>query len=264
MKTISSRQNAIVRTFRTLAAEPSDTRLLLDGVRIIDDAFASGAAFETVAVSSSAIEDHDDIGALARRLEKAGTPVVGVSAPVLRALSPVRAPSGIVAIARRRPTSLSEVCSTRPAAFVLAVADVQDPGNLGSLLRSAEAAGATGALVCGASASPFSWKAARGSMGSILRLPIAVEPSVTTAIQAMRAAGLRTIAAAPREGQPPDGVDWRGSVGLLLGGEGAGLGTDVLDACDALVTIPMTAPVESLNVAAAGAVLCYAAKRQRT
>lgn len=263
MKTISSRQNAIVRTFRTLAAEPSDTRLLLDGVRIIDDALASGATFETVAVSSSAIEDRDGAGALGRRLAGAGATVIGVSAPVLRALSPVRSPSGIVAIVRRQPTGVSDVCGRRPAGFVLAVVDVQDPGNLGSLLRTAEAAGATGVLVCGASASPFSWKATRGSMGSILRLPVAVERSVPAAIEAMRAAGLRTVGAAPRNGQPPDAVDWRGGVGLLFGGEGAGLESDVLNACDARVTIPMTSPVESLNVAAAGAILCYAARRQR-
>ena len=88
-------------------------------------------------------------------------------------MSPVRTPSGIVAIARRTPATAPPTSARHADAFVLAAVDVQDPGNLGSLLRAAEAGGVTGAFVCGASANPFSWKALRGSMGSALRLPVA-------------------------------------------------------------------------------------------
>ena len=141
--------------------------------------------------------------------------------------------------------------------------DVQDPGNVGSLLRAAEAGGATGAFICSRSANPFSWKALRGSMGSSLRLPVAAGLAAGEAFDCLTQGGLRTIAAVPRGGESPDVLDWRGRVGLLLGGEGPGLPDDLVTRCDHRVTIPMTPPVESLNVAVAAAILVYAARRQR-
>jgi TrmH family RNA methyltransferase len=177
-------------------------------------------------------------------------------------MSPVRSPSGIVAIARRTPSDAGASLFTNNG-FTLVATDVQDPGNLGALIRAAEAGGVTGVLVAGASANPFSWKALRGSMGSALRMPIATGQTLDAIVHCARASGVRTVAAVPRDGRAPDAADWRGSVALLLGGEGRGLPAGLLTACDDLVTIPMAAPVESLNVAVAGAILIYAARRQR-
>jgi RNA methyltransferase, TrmH family len=188
--------------------------------------------------------------------------VLSVSGTVLAAMTPVRAPSGIVAIVRRTPPTIGAICSARDA-FVLAVEDVQDPGNLGSLLRAAEAGGATGALICGASATPFSVKAVRGSMGSVLRMPVLGGLDTMAAMTAIDASGLRTIASVARGGEDPEAVDWTGRVALWIGSEGQGLSEATAAACNARVTIPMEAPVESLNVAVAGAILVYAARRQR-
>jgi TrmH family RNA methyltransferase len=156
-----------------------------------------------------------------------------------------------------------EICGT-PRAFIVAAVDVQDPGNLGSIVRASEAAGVTGLFVTGASANPFSWKALRGSMGSALRLPIVAGMGLDAVLACMTQHGLRTVAAVARGGLLPDEVDWRGGVGLLLGGEGPGLPASVIARCDQQTTIPMAAPVESLNVAVAAGVLAYAARRQRT
>jgi tRNA G18 (ribose-2'-O)-methylase SpoU len=101
-------------------------------------------------------------------------------------------------------------------------------------------------------------------MGSALRLPIATGQTLDAIVRCAQASGTRTVAAVPREGRAPEDVDWRGSVTLILGGEGRGLPPGVLTECDDLVTIPMTPPVESLNVAVAGAILIYAARRQRS
>ena len=264
MKTISSRQNPIVQTFRALARRPDLTgaRLLLDGVHLVREARAAGAEIEIAAIAASRARAAGEDAAVVRRLHAEGTPVVSASEQTLAAMSPVRAPSGIVAIVRRRPANADEICS-RPGAFVLAAIDVQDPGNLGSLLRAAEAGGATGVLVCGASANPFSWKTVRGSMGSILRLPVAAGLTADAALHVLRAHGARVLVTTPRGGRDPDDVDWRGRVGLLMGGEGPGLSEAVLAAADDCVTIPMAAPVESLNVAVAAAILVYAARRQR-
>jgi tRNA G18 (ribose-2'-O)-methylase SpoU len=131
------------------------------------------------------------------------------------------------------------------------------------LIRAAEAGGATGALICGTSANPFSWKALRGSMGSALRLPVAARLTTIDAVEGLRAAGIHVVGAVARGGDDPDDVQWQGRIGLLVGGEGAGLSDAVAGCCDARVTIPMAAGVESLNVAVAAGILIYAARRQR-
>ena len=264
MTMISSRQHPLVKAFRDLARAPSadGTRLLLDGVHLVRDALAAGVEFEAAAITSSHSESDTDVTRMAASLRAAGVDVAIANEMAFGAISPVRAPSGIAALVRRSPATADDICRT-PDAFVVAAADVQDPGNLGSLIRAAEAGGASGVLVCGASASAFSWKTARGSMGSLLRLPVADGLTIDAAIAAMRRAGGRVVATVPRGGTSPDSVNWRGRVLLLLGGEGPGLGEATVAGADATVTIPMAPSVESLNVAVAGAVLIYAARRQR-
>jgi TrmH family RNA methyltransferase len=264
VRAIESRHNPIVRAFRELARNPDETgaRVLLDGVHLLTDARAAGVSFDTVAIASTRLDDDTEEGRLARELERRGVDVVSAAGPVFAALSPVRTPSGIVALARRQPSPIEDVCRGTDAFLVVAV-DVQDPGNVGALLRAAEAGGATGAIVCGASANPFSWKALRGSMGSALRLPTVAGLPAAEAVERLRRSGFRMIASVARGGSDPDALDWRGRIALLIGGEGPGLGDDVVALCETRVTIPMAPGVESLNVAAAGAVLIYAARRQR-
>jgi len=261
MKTIASRQNPLVREFRDLANAPDPARLLLDGPHLVREAQRAGAAIRIVAVASSKWERDTEEGLLARELATSGAEVVTATDQVLDAMSPVRSPAGIVAIAERTPATAADIC--RGAGFLLIAVDVQDPGNLGSLIRAAEAGGVTGVLVTGASAHPFSWKSVRGSMGSALRLPVASVPSVDVAVSCMRKRGVRIVAAVPRDGVAPERVRWDGNVGLLLGGEGPGLSPEAIAASDERVTIPMAPPVESLNVAVAGAILVYAARLQR-
>jgi TrmH family RNA methyltransferase len=254
-----------VRTFRDLAANPplDGSRLLLDGVHLVQEARAARASFEHAAVAAQQMETGADVAGLARALEADGADVVVVTEPVMSALSPVRTPSGIVAIVTRPQVATATICQ-HPAALIVAPVDVQDPGNLGALLRAAEAGGATGVVVCGASANPFSWKAIRGSMGSVLRLPVSSGVNAEALVACAKKFGVRTIASVARGGRAPDAIDWLGRTLIFVGGEGAGLTTDVIAACDDRVTVPMQRPVESLNVAVAGALLVYEARRQRT
>lgn len=265
MKSIDSRQHPLVRACRELAATPDSAgaRLLLDGVHLVRDARNAGLAFEMIAVAAARLAATTEEAALAARLDAAGAPVYEATDAALAAMSPVRTPSGLVAIAVRRPTDPT-VITRQPNAFVLIAVDVQDPGNLGAILRVGEAGGVTGALVCGSSAQPYSWKALRGSMGSALRLPTASVSDTEACLRTVRAEGLRTVAAVPRDGRPPEDVDWTGRLAIVIGGEGAGLDDGLLAVCDEQVTIPMAPPVESLNVATAAAILVYAARRQRT
>ena len=268
MRIISGRQNPAVRAFRTLASDnhPDGQRLLLDGAHLVREARDAGLSFEIVAVASSRLARDSEEGRLAHALEQDGVNVVMAPDQLFGAISPVRTPSGIIAVAHRQPVSMSDICQ-HANGLILAAIDVQDPGNLGSLLRAAEAGGVTGALVCGTpsrgAANPFSWKALRGSMGSALRLPVSAGLDALTTLDALRTAGVRTIAAVPRDGSDPDALDWTGQVAIVLGGEGGGLSEDVVARCSGQVTIPMAPRVESLNVAVAAAILVYAARRSR-
>jgi len=260
--TITSRQNPLVARFRTAARGDVGGVLLLDGAHLVADAIAADIAFQIVAVTPASIEDAG-IRPLADALIRKGVEVITVSASVMDAVSPVKTPSGIVALAERPPLDAARLYAG-PAALVDAAVDVQDPGNLGAIVRVAEAAGATGFAAAGGSANPFGWKALRGSMGSALRLPIASELTADEAVADARRHGCRVIASVPRDGRPLFDVDLSGPVAVLIGGEGHGLTPGLVAAADERVTIPMQAPVESLNAAVTAALIVYEARRQRT
>jgi len=188
--------------------------------------------------------------------------VVGVTGDILAAISPAKTPSGVVALAAITPQSLAAALMRAPQ-LVFLLADVQDPGNVGAAVRSAEAAGASGVVCCGATADPFSWKALRGSMGSAFRLPVARCADIHEVIAAAHLAGLVVTAAVPAGGQDLFAADLTRPTLCLLGSEGTGLHPRVVGRADMAVTIPLASPVESLNVSAACAVIAFEAYRQR-
>ena len=259
--TITSRQNPLVARFRTAARGDIGGVLLLDGAHLVADAIVAAVTFQLAAVTPASSEQ-PDVRALVDALAASGVEVITVSASVMDAASPVKTPSGIVALAERPPIDVDRLYAG-PAPVVVTAIDVQDPGNLGAIVRVAEAAGATGFVAAGGSANPFSWKALRGSMGSALRLPIASEMSADEAVAEARRRGCRVIAAVPRDGQSLFDVDLSGPIAVLIGGEGQGLSSAITDAADDRITIPMQAPVESLNAAVTAALLVYEARRQR-
>jgi len=264
MKRISGRQHALVRAYRDLARtpDPAGLRLLLDGAHLVREAHDASLTFESLVVASSRLDSDSEERALAEAVARKGVDVAVAGEQTFAALSPVRTPSGIVAIAHRHPTT-AEAILGQARLFALVVVDVQDPGNLGALMRVAEAGGVTGIIAAGESANPFSWKTVRGSMGSVLRLPVARSVSIDAVMEDLRKTNTKVIAAVPRDGWDPDAVDWSGRIALLLGGEGPGLSPQVVAAADERVTIPMESPVESLNVAASAAIIIYAARRAR-
>ena len=258
MRRIASRQNPIVARYRLAARGESDGVMLLDGIHLVEEALAANVTIREAAIAAEALQE-PDMRRLASRLDAARVDTSAVTAPVLAALSPVRSPSAIVALADR-PKAHDKPFRSRDGLVIVAI-DVQDPGNVGAIVRVAEAGGATGVIVAGASADPFGWKALRGSMGSALRLPILVR---TTQVSEMKRMGYRVIAAVPRDGRSMFDVDFTGPVALLVGGEGRGLSDAALADADERVTIPMQPPVESLNVAVTTALMVYEARRQRS
>src|SRR5262245_57786221 len=258
MRTITSRQHAIVKTFRAVA-DRSDRSMLLDGWHLVTEAINARIALETIAISGKPSQADARVLERARR---AGAELVPVSQKVIDALSPVRSPSSVVAIARRPEATLASLRMPAPA-LVLAIAGVQDPGNVGAAIRAAAGGGATGVVCDAASADPFGWKALRAAMGSVFHLPVLRLDEWGEASADWRAAGLKIVATTPRGGRSIYEVDWRQPVAILMGREGAGLPTSLVDTADLQVSIPMREKVESLNVAVAAALVIFEAGRQR-
>jgi RNA methyltransferase, TrmH family len=258
--TITSRQNPLVARFRDAARGDAATVMLLDGAHLVADALVADLTI-TLAAVTTASREKPDIHELVVALSQRGVEIATVTAPVMDAISPVRSSSGIVALADRPQRHGDDVFAGAAPLAVIAV-DVQDPGNVGAIVRVAEAAGAAGVLVAGASANPFGWKALRGSMGSALRMPIAgAEPHA--AVADARRHRCRIVATVPRSGHMLFDTDLTGAVALLIGGEGAGLTPALIESADERITIPMQLPVESLNAAVTAAVVLYEARRQR-
>jgi len=141
--------------------------------------------------------------------------------------------------------------------------DVADPGNAGTLVRAAEAAGAAAVLFCGSSVDPSNAKCVRASAGALFHVPIASGGEVGPVLESLGELGVRRLATVVQGGRPYDEVDLTGPVALVLGSEAHGLAPSALDAVDERLSIPMDGRSESLNVAMAGSVLCFESLRQR-
>ena len=263
MRTISSKQNQLIATFKETAtrSNPNDDRILLEGAHLIREAQTARISIHIVAVSKEQLEANSAVSMLAKEFYAAGGDVVLASNQIMKLLSPAKTPQGIVAVATRSYDDLKTLFH-HPKTLIVIAADIQDPGNLGALLRTSEAGGATGVIVCGKSADPFTWKALRGSMGSALRLPIARLKTAEDAIQTTQKHGFSVVAAVPRGGKSPPQIDWLKYKAVLFGGEGQGLSGQTVSHCDEKVTVPMSAPVESLNIAVAAGLIVYEASRQ--
>ena len=260
MKHIASRQNPLVAKVRAVARGTADG-IFLDGPHLVAEA-AAHATLRQVLVAADAL-DRDETKALIARLVRDGVEVVSATAPVMAAVTSVQSSSIIVAVADRLPNRDEAIYGESPTIPLVAIAcDVQDPGNVGAIIRVAEAAGATGVVAAGHSADPFGPKALRGSMGSAFRVPVATGQSGDV-IRAARARGCIVQAAVAHDGRSLFDLDLTRPTAVLLGSEGAGLRPALTDLADERFTIPMHPPVDSLNVAVAAALVLYEARRQR-
>jgi len=240
MRRIESPTNPLVKTLRRLAhPRRREAQFLLEGKKLVDAALQSGTEIETIVVSSAY-----------RTTFLRDVAAVELDDALFRNVSTLESPEGILAIARRPSPTV-------PRAGLIAVAaGIQDPGNLGALARVVEATGAAGLIVLKGSTDPFGPKAVRGSMGSVLRVPVC-EVSDMGELD-----GFRKIALVPRDGSDYREVDWASPCAVVLGGESAGIDDEVASRCDAEASIPMHGDVESLNVATAAALALYEAARR--
>ena len=249
---ITSRQHPLVMRFRRLAKQREDGAVLVDGPHLIAEALAAGVPFEAVLTD-------DRHAGLAGRALATGAAVFDASRSVLEAASPVAAPAGIIGIVKWRPRPLGG--ALHRARITIGLVGVQDPGNVGSVIRSADALDAGGVLLLDGSADPGSWKALRGAMGSTFRVPVA-RGATREAIDLARASKIPIVAAIAGGATTVVDADLTPPVLILLGSEGSGLPDDVLARADRTLSIPMADNVESLNVAVSAALILWEARRR--
>ena len=224
-----------------------------------------GRQADEIAVLSGGHGPLAEVVALARQ---AGVKVSYRTRDQLTAMAGTDSHQGVVARVAEREyldlASLLEIPTVRGGvAFFLALDQVQDPQNLGALLRTAAAFGVHGVVIPKHHAVGLTEAAARVAMGAVEHVPVARETNLVTALETIKKSGIWVYGASTGEGVPAWRADLTGPVCLVLGAEGAGLRPLVARACDVLVTVPMEGGVGSLNVAAAGAALCYEVARQR-
>ncbi|MET0729427.1 MAG: RNA methyltransferase [Acidimicrobiales bacterium] len=231
---------------------------VVEGPTLVREAMRAGVVVRELFVAPGADPQ------LAAAAQDDGIVVHSVTADVLARSIDTVTPQGMAAIAGRVEVSIDDaLAAAARGPLTIVLVDVGDPGNAGTLLRAAEAAGASAVLFCGASVDPSNPKCVRASAGALFHLPVAMGGEVRPVLEALRRAGVPTAATVVRDGAPYDSVDLTGPVALLLGSEPHGLPDDVVALVDHRLTIPMVGRSESLNVAMAGAVLCFESLRQR-
>jgi len=257
---IESRDNRWLKLFRAAlegSSKKDGTTLGVEGPRLVAEAVQSGLTIEAVLVSDSG-ERH--LSRLPSGLP-AGPRVLRTSDRLFSLVAGTETPQGLAAIIEAPHWRMADLLGA--AALVVVLAGVQDPGNVGTILRAAEAFGGSGVIACQGSAHPFSAKAVRASAGSVFRMPTLAGSSPQEVLAELRKRELRQFAAMASEGPSAVGTDLARPCALWIGSEGSGLPVEIVRGADAPIRIPLRAAVNSLNAGTAAAVLLYEAARQR-
>jgi RNA methyltransferase, TrmH family len=266
LRRIAGRHHPIVKELRQAFARGELTAgkdCAIEGVRMVEEAIRSGLRFRAILFQESGQN------LAARLLPQIGAHVetLLLPDPLFAGVVPSETPQGVAALVRLREFSLDDLLERSALGPLLVPVGLQDPGNLGTILRSAEAFGSAGVLVGEGTVSPFNAKVVRASAGSIFRLPTVLaktEGGLEAVLARLRAAGLRLVATSSHKGTPMDGANLAAAVAVFIGSEGAGLPRTFLSQLDEIIAIPHSPQVESLNAGVAGSIVLYEAARQRT
>lgn len=227
---------------------------VVEGVKLLAEAMAAGVAVEGVYVTPDAPPE------ILESADATGAPVHVLAHGVMERVADTVSPQPVMAVV---PAVDVELDALRHATFLVVCVGVRDPGNAGTVLRSAEAAGADGVVCCGGSVDVYNPKAVRASAGTLFHVPVVAGGDPVEMLERIGGWGARRLGTAAHSGADYASVDLTGPVALVLGNEANGLPPDVSAHLDGRVTIPMAGRAESLNVGMAAAVLCFEVARQR-
>ena len=254
--------NPRVQRLRRLLARADERRregvFVIEGTTFLADALHAGASIESVFFDGSRVDPGEQ--AVVTEAQSAGASVHEVRGGVLERVGSTVTPQPVAAIARRVDVPLGKLAD---GGCVLVCVGVGDPGNLGTILRSAAASGSRAVVCCGGSADPYNPKCVRASAGALHRLPVVVGGEPIPVLEQLRARGWECLASVPRGGISHTEADLSGPVALVLGNEAHGLDPNLQAAVDRSVTVGIADGAESLNVAMAATILAFEARRQR-
>lgn len=261
LRRIEGRHNALVKELRRAFSRgelTDDGCCAIEGVRIIEEAVRSGMRFRAVFFRASA-ENRAE-----RLLPQiaAGVETLLLPEKLFASAVPSETPQGVAALVKWKETPLENVLARTAGGPLVAIAGVQDPGNLGTILRSAEAFEAGGVLLGEGTVSPFNSKVVRASAGSVFRLPFA-HAKLGTLVGKMKEKGMRLLATSSHKGVKLSEADLTGPLVLFVGSEGAGVPQDLLAKMDGVIAVPHSPKVESLNAGVATSIVLYEVARQR-
>lgn len=262
LRRVTSRQNALVKDLRQAFTQDgtADNSLGVEGVRLIEEAIRSGLRFQAIFFSDAGR------GHATRLLPQIANQVEALLLPddVFHSAVSTESPQGVAALVKLKPAKFEDVLEQVPSApLLLGVAGLQDPGNLGTIIRSAEAFGARAILLGEKTVSHFNSKAVRASAGSLFRQPL-IRIKMMETIPLLKQHGVRVLATSSHKGKPLQEADFTGAAMIVIGNEGAGVPQELLSLADERITIPHSARVESLNAGIAASILLYEAARQRS
>jgi RNA methyltransferase, TrmH family len=260
---ITSRDNSLLRHARAVRDGKIPESIFIEGLRLCEEALRSGLKIEAV-IYSERLARKDRALELIRELERVAEKTASVSEKLLDTISYTKTPQGIVLLASRpfvEADQFSEQQGDTPLLVILH--RINNPVNVGAILRTAEAAGVTGIITTAGTADPFSPKSLRGAMGAAFRLSIWTGADYPEAIDWCRQEGLRSVCGDVHATKSYSELDWRGPIAIVLGPESDGLSAEEIRITDEATKIPMKGSTESLNVAVAAGILLYEASRYR-
>lgn len=263
MQPVTSRDNSLLREARQVRDGKVDELIFVEGLRLCEEALRSGLRIAAVIVSDE-LARKPKASSLIAELEQKSERAAIVSERLLESISYTKTPQGMVVLAARPEFHETHFSSDQKTdALIVVMHRLNNPVNVGAILRTAEAAGATGAIATQSTTDPFSPKSLRGAMGSAFRLPIWFGPTYEEVLEWCSKRGVQTICADVHAEVTYDQVDWNAPSALILGPESSGLTREEIAVTDHAVRIPMNEHAESLNVAVAAGVLLYEAARVR-
>lgn len=260
---ITSRDNPLVRRARSVRDGKLKGLIFVEGLRLAEEAHTAALSIEDVICTEELVKDERAARLLAS-LARTSARITLMNESVFYAISDTKTPQGIVLLAVRPQTGLQQLLKAEDRTPLLVIMHrINNPANAGAIIRTAEAAGATGAVTTAGSTDLFSPKALRGSMGSSFRLPLWTDAEYPEILEWCARNSIQTVSADAHAEQTLFEVDWTLPRALILGPEASGLEETEMAATDEALRIPMRAPVESLNVAVACGIVLYEAARQR-
>jgi TrmH family RNA methyltransferase len=261
---LTGRTNKTIQYLAALAdpkARKKEQAFLIEGVKMVEEALRDGRGVRQV-IAAPALAQHHGRGII-RLAERSGVDIIWISERLMDSLAESRTPQPVMAVVHMRGGTEAELLD-HPAKLIIVAHHLQDPGNLGTIIRTAEAADASGVAVTPNTVDAYNGKAVRASMGSILRVPVVKVQNGHDFVRACRGKGFQTAALALNGRETPFELDLTVPTVVMLGQESAGLSAGELVDFDHRIRIPMTDAIDSLNVAISAAVVLYEALRQRS